>query len=82
MKAAFPRRLAAILLALALLGSGVGCTTTYDHAGRPVQRLDGEKAVVGLLLAGVAAYVIANADDRDRCDRHHDWYDDDCGYCR
>lgn len=64
------------MLVLALLGSGVSCTTTYDGMGRPVQRVDAEKAAVGLLIAGVLAYVIANGDDYDRRHhhRHHGYY--------
>ena len=76
MKAGLPRRLAVHLLVLALLGSGLSCTTTYDYAGRPVQRVDAEKVAVGLLLVGVIAYAMANGDDYDHRHhhRHHGYY--------
>jgi hypothetical protein len=47
--------------------SGVGCMTTYDAAGRPVQSVDPMVAVAGAAAAGLAGYAIAN----NRDDNHY-----------
>ena len=62
----------ATILTIALSGSLAlsSCTTTYDAAGRPVQSVSPEGAVVGALAAGLAGYAIAESNDND--DRRDD----------
>ncbi len=53
------------------LGASVGCMTTYDAQGRPVQSVDPGMAVAGAAAAGLAGYAIANRNDH----RHsHHYY--------
>jgi hypothetical protein len=52
------------------LGASVGCMTTYDSAGRPVQSVDPGVAVAGAAAAGLLGYAIANNNNDD----HHNHY--------
>lgn len=60
-------RLLAGIALIASVGSGVGCMTTYDSYGRPVQSVDPGLAVAGVAAAGLIGYAIANDND----DHHH-----------
>jgi hypothetical protein len=60
-------RISAVLVAL---GASVGCMTTYDSAGRPVQSVDPAVAVAGVAAAGLVGYAIAN----DNNHHHHGGY--------
>jgi len=51
--------------------AGVGCTTTYDSAGRPVQSVDPGAAVAGAAAAGILGYAIGQ--NNDRHDRHDNY---------
>jgi len=50
-------RWAAILL---MAAGSVGCVTTYDATGRPVQTVDPVVATAGIAAAGLIGYAIAN----------------------
>ena len=55
---------------LVSIAASVGCMTTYDSAGRPVQSVDPAAAVAGAAAAGMLGYAIAN----DNNDHHHGYY--------
>ena len=57
------------LLAAAAAMPLVGCMTTYDQAGRPVQSVDPAVAVAGAAAAGLVGYAVAK--DRDKHHHHH-----------
>lgn len=63
-------RIMGISMVLALAGSSVGCMTTYDSQGRPVQSVDPGLAVAGVAAAGLIGYAAANNND-DRHYHHH-----------
>jgi hypothetical protein len=54
------------------VAASVGCMTTYDSAGRPVQSVDPGLAVAGIAAAGVLGYALA--DDNDHYHHHHGYY--------
>lgn len=54
----------------ALALSSVGCMTTYDAYGRPVQSVDPGVAVAGMAAAGLVGAAIANDNDH----HHHGYY--------
>lgn len=59
------RKVVLPLLVAALGMGGVGCTTTYDYYGRPVQSVDPGMAAVGVAAAGILGYAIgANNSNR------------------
>jgi hypothetical protein len=64
-------RLIAGLTLLACVGSGVGCMTTYDSYGRPVQSVDPGLAVAGVAAAGLLGYAVANSNNDDHHRRHY-----------
>lgn len=59
----------ALSVLVVAIGAGVGCMTTYDSAGRPVQSVDPAVAVAGAAAAGLVGYAIANDNDH-----HHGYY--------
>ncbi len=61
-----------ISLAVALGLANVGCMTTYDAHGNPVQTVDPAVAVAGATAAGVIGYAIAKDNRRDH--RHYNHY--------
>jgi hypothetical protein len=64
----FSRSVALPVLTVALGLGGVGCTTTYDYYGRPVQSVDPGLAAVGVAAAGILGYAIAaNNHNRGSC---------------
>lgn len=54
-------RLVALPLVLAFGASSVGCVTTYDPYGRPVQTVDPAVAVAGVAAAGLIGYAIGDS---------------------
>jgi hypothetical protein len=50
--------------------AGVGCMTTYDSAGRPVQSVDPGAAVAGAAAAGILGYAIGSNNNNDH---HHNY---------
>jgi hypothetical protein len=52
--------------------SSVGCMTTYDAYGRPVQSVDPGAAVAGAAAAGIVGYAIGQSGDRHH--HHHRGY--------
>jgi homoserine acetyltransferase len=54
------RRVFRVSAVLVAIGASVGCMTTYDSAGRPVQSVDPAVAVAGAAAAGLVGYAIAN----------------------
>ena len=60
-------RISAVLVAI---GASVGCMTTYDTAGRPVQSVDPGLAVAGVAAAGLIGYALAD----DNNHHHHGGY--------
>jgi len=57
------RNFTVIGLFVSILAS-VGCTTTYDRSGRPVQSVDPGTAVAAAAAAGVLGYAIGQNNDR------------------
>jgi hypothetical protein len=77
--------LAPVICAIAI-GATLGCTTTYDRYGRPVQSVDPGVAIAGAAAAGLIGYAIADSNnDNDRYYSKHNHrhynkryhYDDD-----
>lgn len=66
------------------MGAGVGCTTSYDRYGRPIQTVDPGVALVGVAAAGIIGYAIANDGGGRRHGghggRHGGYRHDDYGY--
>lgn len=54
----------------ALVLTSVGCMTTYDAYGRPVQSVDPGVAVAGMAAAGLVGAAIANNNNH----HHHGYY--------
>lgn len=52
---------------VAMMVSSIGCMTTYDVDGRPVQSVDPMVAVAGAAAAGLAGYAIANSRNDRYC---------------
>lgn len=67
-----------LAVTIAAIGSSVGCMTTYDSAGRPVQSVDPAVAVAGAAAAGIVGYAIAN--DNNDYHHHHHYYGHRGGY--
>lgn len=65
-------RLVALPLVLAIGASSVGCVTTYDSYGRPVQTVDPAVAVAGVAAAGLIGYAIG--DSRGHYHHHGGYY--------
>jgi hypothetical protein len=61
-----------VSVAAALVLSNVGCMTTYDAGGNPVQTVDPAVAIAGATAAGVIGYAIAKDNRRDH--RYHNHY--------
>lgn len=59
----------ALVAAMCAFG-GIGCMTTYDAYGRPVQSVDPGAAAVGIAAAGVLGYALAN----DQNHSHHHYH--------
>jgi hypothetical protein len=58
------------LVATTCAFGGIGCMTTYDAYGRPVQSVDPGAAAVGIAAAGVLGYALAN----DHNHSHHHYH--------
>lgn len=67
-----------IAIAAGLVFSSVGCMTTYDAYGRPVQSVDPGVAVAGMAAAGLIGAAIAN--DNDHHHYHGGYYYGGGGY--
>jgi hypothetical protein len=53
-------RVITLIATAAWMGMSVGCMTTYDSAGRPVQSVDPGLAVAGVAAAGLLGYALAD----------------------
>jgi len=65
-----------VAVLLACLGGSVGCMTTYDSAGRPVQSVDPAAAAAGAVALGLAGYAIGSNNQWN----HYAYYPGG-GYC-
>lgn len=61
-------------MAAGLALSSVGCMTTYDAYGRPVQSVDPGVAVAGMAAAGLIGAAIANDNDHYHGHYHGGYY--------
>lgn len=58
------------IVAITCVLGGVGCMTTYDAYGQPVQSVDPGAAAFGIAAAGVLGYALAN----DHSHSHHHYH--------
>ena len=54
-----------IVTALLIASLGMGCTTAYDHYGRPRQVIEPGAAIVGAAAIGLLAYGLASSSHRE-----------------
>ena len=57
-----------LITALLVASLGVGCTTAYDHYGRPRQVIEPGAAIIGAAAIGLLAYGLASSGHRE----HHE----------
>lgn len=67
-------RLIAATALVAGVGSGVGCMTTYDSYGRPVQSVDPGLAMAGVAAAGVLGYAAGNNNHNNHGHYRHGYH--------
>ena len=61
-------RLTAVAAVIAAAGSSVGCMTTYDAYGRPMQTVDPGVAIAGVAAAGLVGAAVGSHH------AHHGYY--------
>lgn len=71
-----------LAILIAAIGGSVGCMTTYDAYGNPVQSVDPAAATAGIAAAGLIGYALANDNDNNYHHRHHGYYRPPHGHYR